>query len=529
MKNFIAKSLKKVSILSLLVVVALVGLAVFTTNSASAASDGAVYRFFRASTGEHFYTASVAEKDMVTSRWGSLYAYEGVAWTRTEDPVSVYRFYNSTTGDHFFTANVAERNNVIVKWPTLYQYEGVAWEDQLPGGPVIQRFLNLKTGSHFYTASETEKANVIAKWPTVYQYEGIAWGGEAVPPEIVAVLTGADVAITEGSIDFRYTFASAEGPITYGDASLAPYYLDDTLSTVTLSDGDAYTAPVSVGSLGIANDGTVEYTELADVLSYFPDLNFVPTQVIIHLEGATDVNGGADAWAVSPDVTVALDPTETALLTPAAPIYDLTLPLDNPTVSVAYGTPEVGALDELDTTVGVVGSLGEPGTADITWTIAAYDGDIAGDYTATGVLTLPLGWDGTAADVTAVVTVDAAVPTEDMAFALTTPSGGSNSLTGGGATRDVTVHTVNGTTSVVITGTKTVAQTAVVKGFAGELDGLDALNVTTTGTNTAPIYTVNTVTPGADIHTSGGTKWFTIVVSEAGKSDITYSVLVYVD
>jgi len=59
----------------------------------------------------------------------------------------------------------------------------------------------------------------------------------------------------------------------------------------------------------------------------------------------------------------------------------------------------------LDTTVGVVGTKGETGTADIAWTIASYDENTAADYTATGVLTLPTGWTGTASDVTATVVV----------------------------------------------------------------------------------------------------------------------------
>ena len=41
----------------------------------------------------------------------------------------------------------------------------------------------------------------------------------------------------------------------------------------------------------------------------------------------------------------------------------------------------------------------------IAWTIASYDENTVADYTATGVLTLPTGWTGTASDVTAIVVV----------------------------------------------------------------------------------------------------------------------------
>jgi hypothetical protein len=113
-----------------------------------------------------------------------------------------------------------------------------------------------------------------------------------------------------------------------------------------------------------------------------------------------------------------------------------------------------------------------------------------------------------------------------MAFALTTPAPGvGNTITGGGLTTAVNVDVVKNTSSVVITGTKTVAQTATVHDYLGAPD--DSLNVTIGGTAIAPTYTVNMTTPGDDVHL-GGNKTFTIVVSEAGKSDITYIVTVNV-
>ena len=88
-----------------------------------------------------------------------------------------------------------------------------------------------------------------------------------------------------------------------------------------------------------------------------------------------------------------------------SPAYESTNALATATVTVANGTSEADAIAALDTTVGVVGTKGETGTADIAWTIASYDENTAADYTATGVLTLPTGWTGTASDVTATVVV----------------------------------------------------------------------------------------------------------------------------
>lgn len=77
----------------------------------------------------------------------------------------------------------------------------------------------------------------------------------------------------------------------------------------------------------------------------------------------------------------------------------------NLAVSVAYGTPEVDAAAALDKTVEVLGTQAERGEAAISWTIEGYDATTTGEYIATGVLTLPGGWMGTAENVTATVTV----------------------------------------------------------------------------------------------------------------------------
>ena len=122
-------------------------------------------------------------------------------------------------------------------------------------------------------------------------------------------------------------------------------------------------------------------------------------------------------------------------------------------------------------------------------------------------------------DIVYTVTVTVAPPfTADMALALTTPApGGGNSITGGGAVKTVAVGVVNATASVVLTGTKLAAQTVAI-------GGTDAASVTAGGTNVAPTYTVNT----ASVAAAGGSKVFTLTVSETGKADIVYTVTVTV-
>lgn len=121
---------------------------------------------------------------------------------------------------------------------------------------------------------------------------------------------------------------------------------------------------------------------------------------------------------------------------------------------------------------------------------------------------------------TASVTVEggeASTPTGNVSFALTTPSGAGNSLTGGGASYTVGVDVANGTNSVVITGAKTASQTIAVSGTNASL-------VTPGGTGTAPTYTVDTASIGA----AGGSVNFVLTVSEPGYTSLTYNVTVTV-
>jgi hypothetical protein len=115
------------------------------------------------------------------------------------------------------------------------------------------------------------------------------------------------------------------------------------------------------------------------------------------------------------------------------------------------------------------------------------------------------------------VTLD---PTADLTFALTTPSpSGTNLISTNQATspKIVSINVANNTSSVVITATKLAGQTVV-------LSGTNLADVTAAGTATAPTYTVNT----SSVATNGGSKVFTLTVSESNKEDIVYNVSINV-
>ncbi|MEP6559188.1 MAG: serine protease, partial [Burkholderiales bacterium] len=145
----------------------------------------AVYRFFNASTGAHFFTTSVGERDYVASTLRE-FAYEGPVFYAYpgnfpgQNPV--YRFYNPQTRAHFYTISLEERDQVVRTLPA-FQYEGISWSAQtLPGnGSVpIYRFFNGQTGTHFYTVSGQERNIVVNEFPA-YNFESIGYYAWTMP------------------------------------------------------------------------------------------------------------------------------------------------------------------------------------------------------------------------------------------------------------------------------------------------------------------------------------------------------------
>ena len=133
-----------------------------------------MYRLYNPNSGEHFYTGSIEERDMlVDAGWN----YEGIAWNApiyTGAPV--YRVYNPNSGDHHYTMSQDEVDMLVdLGW----QYEGVAWNsapvDHPEALPLYRLYNpNADCGSHHYTGSIEERDNLVSLG---WHYEGIGWFG----------------------------------------------------------------------------------------------------------------------------------------------------------------------------------------------------------------------------------------------------------------------------------------------------------------------------------------------------------------
>lgn len=148
---------------------------------------GAVFRFYNAGNGTHFYTDSIAEMKHVKATWPHIFTYEGVAYRTdpTTETQALYRFYNQVSRSHFYTASLTEANHIKATWPHIFTYDGPTYKvSPVPmGGKIpVYRFFNRNNGSHFFTASAAESNYVKASLAHVYTYEGPAfWIGNPGP------------------------------------------------------------------------------------------------------------------------------------------------------------------------------------------------------------------------------------------------------------------------------------------------------------------------------------------------------------
>lgn len=139
------------------------------TSTPQPVQTNAMYRLYNPNSGEHFYTASAAERDNVKK---AGWRYEGIGWQAPKSGTPVYRLYNPNAGDHHYTPHAYEKNDLIKKG---WRYEGISWYSG--GSKPLYRLYNpnAKAGSHHYTLLQSERNNLIKQG---WRNEGIGWYGQ---------------------------------------------------------------------------------------------------------------------------------------------------------------------------------------------------------------------------------------------------------------------------------------------------------------------------------------------------------------
>ena len=133
-----------------------------------ASGQQSMHRLYNPNSGEHFYTASDAERDhLVSVGWNS----EGEGWVAPTAGDPVYRLYNANAGDHHYTTSSFERDNLV---NAGWSYEGECWfSDPNKSVPVYRQYNpNAFACNHNYSTSQGER-----EWLVSFGWrdEGVGW------------------------------------------------------------------------------------------------------------------------------------------------------------------------------------------------------------------------------------------------------------------------------------------------------------------------------------------------------------------
>jgi hypothetical protein len=147
-----------------------------------------IYRLRPTSGGKHLYTASLDEKNELSSHGWTV---EGVAWYAYTAPgdhlVPVYRLFNKTSNDHLFTTSSVERDKLVSDG--TYNFERVAFwvAAERPGCYPRNGCVNTDSAAYLFKASywftkknPQVKSSAGYATPTVIEGDGTERGSEAV-------------------------------------------------------------------------------------------------------------------------------------------------------------------------------------------------------------------------------------------------------------------------------------------------------------------------------------------------------------
>lgn len=125
-----------------------------------------LYRLYKSSIQDHFYTVSATERDFAVSSRGFNYErVEGfVSTSNFVGSKSLYRLYHATNDVHFYTTVVSERDAKIAAGYTLEGVTGYVYSTQAEYTAPLYYAAKTANTDNFYTTSRFEYDHAINTW-----------------------------------------------------------------------------------------------------------------------------------------------------------------------------------------------------------------------------------------------------------------------------------------------------------------------------------------------------------------------------
>ena len=128
------------------------------TKSSTSMQQLSLYRLYNPNSGEHFYTLSEGERNLIEA---AGWTNEGTAWITPSRGDDVYRLYNPNGGEHLYTMNNLEYDNLATRG---WIKEGVAFRSSNEKLVPVYRSYNPNSfaNNHLYTESLLENSELVS-------------------------------------------------------------------------------------------------------------------------------------------------------------------------------------------------------------------------------------------------------------------------------------------------------------------------------------------------------------------------------
>ena len=183
--------------------------------------------------GDHFYTATISERDTAISQYG--YLSSGVAGYAAAAPATV-PLYRLAGDHHFYTTSLTERDTAIRDYG--FHSDGIAcyvFPNPTVSAIPLFRMANFANGDHFLTTSADERDAAVRDYG--YQSEGIACYVYSAPTDSASPMFRL---VNDTIADHFYTSSANER-----DAAIAQHgYQSDAIAIAFYADTSAETVPL---------------------------------------------------------------------------------------------------------------------------------------------------------------------------------------------------------------------------------------------------------------------------------------------
>ena len=215
-----------------------------------------VYRLYNKNTGEHFYTASAAERNSLQAAgWSN----EGIGWIGATSGTPVYRVYNPNAkgGDHYYTMSKFEAQTLV--------NQGWKWDN---GGKAafysagdtnlnVAYNPNATSGAHNYTTNSFEQSTLLnAGW----KFGAVAWKVEGLPTMkttgVTINLKSSTMTVKAGSYTPELNYFNVKNIVVNGKVYSAQTVLNDNNKSQMLKINSANTFDGGISNIGGGSIGS---------------------------------------------------------------------------------------------------------------------------------------------------------------------------------------------------------------------------------------------------------------------------------